>query len=117
MHPCPHYIEQSCSIYAIRPWRCGDYQCQVLKKFLESEIDADAAHALVDRAKSLREALSSSLPDGLTATKLAQEVKAGKGDDRSPARLLALARFVTYRMFVERHFLTSKGRWMMRDKA
>jgi Fe-S-cluster containining protein len=116
-HPCPHFIEQSCSIYAIRPRRCGDYQCEVLKKLYEGEIDAGAAHALVDQAKILRESVKSSLPEGLTLTCLAREVKAGKDEDRSPSRLLVLARFVAFRMFVERHFLPAKARWMIREKA
>jgi Fe-S-cluster containining protein len=115
-HPCPHFIEQSCSIYAIRPWRCGDYQCEVLKQLYKGEIDAGAAHALVEQAKELRETVKSSLPEGLTIACLAQEVKAGK-DNRSPSQLLALVRFAAYRLFVERHFLPLKARWMTRQKV
>jgi hypothetical protein len=84
---------------------------------LEGELDPSAAHALVDRAKQMRDGVRNALPEGLTIDTLAQEVKAGKDDDRSPPRLLALARFVAYRLFVERHFLGPKSRWMTREKA
>lgn len=116
-HPCRHFVEQCCSIYPIRPWRCGHYQCEVLKQLLGGDIDANAAHALVDQAIELREGVRSALPEGLTITRLAKEVKAGQEHDRSPSRLLALARFVAYRLFVERHFLAPKSRWMIREKA
>lgn len=116
-HPCRHFIHQSCAIYSIRPWRCGDYQCRVLKRMLDGELDSDSAHALVDQAKGLRESVKSVLPEGLAINRLAQEVKAGKDADRSPSRLLALARFVAYRLFVERHFLNPKAIWMLREKA
>ena len=117
LHPCPHFVDQSCSIYEIRPWRCSDYQCQVLQQMLNGEMDAESAHALVDKAKGLRAELGSALPEGLTIARLTDEVKRGKEDDRSPARILAMVRFVAYRMFVERHFLPAKARWMIRERA
>jgi Fe-S-cluster containining protein len=116
-HPCPHFIDQSCSIYAIRPWRCSDYQCRVLARMLEGELDPDAAHALVDQARELRQAVKDVLPEGLTITRLAQDVRAENPENRAPSRLLALARFVAYRLFAERHFLSAKARWMIREKA
>jgi hypothetical protein len=116
-HPCPHFIDQSCSIYAVRPWRCGDYQCRVLARMLEGELDAAAAHALVDQARGMRQAVMDVLPEGLTITRLAQDVRAENPENRAPSRLLALARFVAYRLFVERHFLSAKARWMIREKA
>jgi hypothetical protein len=116
-HPCPHFIDKSCSIYAIRPWRCSDYQCRVLAQMMEGELDQSAAHALVDQALDLRQAVRDALPEGLTITRLARDVRAESAENRSPPRLLALARFVAYRLFVERRFLSAKARWMIRDKA
>jgi hypothetical protein len=116
-HPCPHFINSSCAIYVFRPWRCGDYQCRVLSNMLEGEIDPQAAHALVDKARALRASINEALPEGLTITQLARDVRVEAAENRATPRLLALARFVAYRLFVERHFLNPKARWMTRDKA
>jgi Fe-S-cluster containining protein len=116
-HPCPHYISSACSIYAIRPFRCRDYQCRVLEHMLEGELSRDEAHALVDQALAMRVLVQEVLPQGLTVTKLAQDVRAEAPENRTRPRLLGLARFVAYRLFVERHFLGAKARWMSKTKA
>jgi hypothetical protein len=84
---------------------------------LEGELAPQAAHALVDQARAMRATVDEALPVGLTITRLAQDVWAEAAENRTAPRLLALARFVAYRLFVERHFLGPKARWMIREKA
>jgi hypothetical protein len=110
--PCPHFIAPACSIYAIRPSGCSDYQCEVLKGLLGGRIERKEAQDLVDQARRMRRLVEEALPDGLTAVRLAQDVRAQAPENRTPARLAALARFVAYRLFVERNFLGPRSRWM-----
>jgi hypothetical protein len=116
-HPCPHFIDSACSIYAIRPWRCSDYQCRVLERMTAGELDADAAHALVEQAQAMRALVQEALPEGLAIVQLARDVRAEAPENRTAPRLAALVRFVAYRLFVERNFLGPKARWMTRTKA
>ena len=113
----PHFISSACSVYAIRPWRCSDYRCRVLDAHVAGDIDAPGAHSLVEQAKAMRALVDDALPPGLTARQLAQDVRSQAPQSRDPPRLLALARFVAYRLFVERHFLGPKSRWMTKTKA
>jgi hypothetical protein len=116
-HPCPHFITSACSIYAIRPWRCSDYQCRVLRGVIDGAIARDRAHELVDQAQAMRQFVKEALPEGLTVTRLAHDVRAQAPENRDAPRQLGLARFFAYRLFVERHFLGPKEHWMTRTKA
>ena len=116
-HPCPHFISSACSIYAIRPRRCRQYQCEVLEHMMCGDLARDEAHRLVEQALAMRALVQDALPEGLTATRLAQDIRDESPDTRTPARLLALAQFVAYRLFVERHFLAPKSRWLTHSKA
>jgi hypothetical protein len=57
------------------------------------------------------------LPEGITFAAFAEDMKTGAPASGSPARLPALARFVAYRLFVERHFLSPDSHWLSREKA
>lgn len=116
-HPCRHYAAPACSIYGVRPWRCADYRCRVLDSMLDGAIGPQEAHALVDRARALRAEVATVLPAGLTVVQLAEDMRLEAPDSRAPERLQPLVRFVAYRLFVERHFLGPKARWMSRTKA
>ena len=114
-HPCPHYSRPACTIYAIRPWRCSDYRCEVLKGFSAGTLDAGTAHALIARAKEMRARVNEVLPPEMTIVDLAREVRGQPIATRTADQLQALVRFAAYRVFVERHFLDEKSPWM-RDK-
>ena len=116
-HPCPHFSTPACTIYAVRPWQCSDYRCEVLKRLGDGELDEDTAHGLVVEALTLRSRVTALLPEGTTFAGFAEDMKTGAPASRSPARLPALARFVAYRMFVERHFLSPDSHWLSREKA
>jgi hypothetical protein len=116
-HPCPHYSTPACTIYAIRPCQCADYRCEVLKALVDGVIDEDTAHGLVAEALILRAGVTALLPEGITFAGFAEDMKNGTRVSGSPARLPALARFVAYRLFVERHFLSPDSHWLSREKA
>ena len=111
-HPCPHYGAPLCTIYTVRPWRCGDYQCEVLEQLVDGRIEFSAARALVDQALAMRTDAAEVMGPGLTIVDLAEDVRAQLPGKRSADRLQALVRFAAYRVFVERHFLGPKSRWM-----
>jgi hypothetical protein len=79
---------------------------------IKGTIAPAAAHELVDRALAMRAQVREVLPPDLTVTKLAADVKTAAPQTRTPERLQALVRFAAYRVFVERHFLGPKSRWM-----
>jgi hypothetical protein len=83
----------------------------------DGEIDEETAHGLVAEALSLRAGVTALLPEGTTFAGFAEDVKTGAPESRSPVRLPALARFVAYRLFVERHFLSADSHWLSREKA
>jgi hypothetical protein len=116
-HPCRHYSTPACTIYAVRPAQCCAYRCEVLKAFLDGDMQEHAAHALIDRALSMRAGVSQLLPEGTTFTGFAEDMKTGAPASRSSARLPALARFLAYRLFVERHFLSPDSHWLPREEA
>ncbi|GGD93199.1 hypothetical protein GCM10011515_11230 [Tsuneonella deserti] len=116
-HPCPHFIAPACSIYRIRPFRCSDYTCRVLEGMLQGELEPGAAHGLVEQALAMRKLVQDALPGDVTADRLARDLLSESAENRAPARLLALARFAAFRIFVERHFLGPKSRWMTRKSA
>ncbi len=111
-HPCPHFAAPACTIYAIRPWRCSDYRCEVLAGMMAGTIEPDAAHALVDQALAMRALVRDVLPAEVSIVELARDLKAQSPQDRSPGRLQAMARLAAFRVFVERHFLGPKSRWL-----
>jgi hypothetical protein len=115
-HPCRHYSTPACTIYAVRPAQCCAYRCEVLKAFLDGDMQEHAAHALIDRALSMRAGVSQLLPEGTTFTGFAEDMKTGAPASRSSARLPALARFLAYRLFVERHFLSPDSHWLPREE-
>ena len=116
-HPCPHYGAPLCAIYPVRPWRCGEYRCEVLEALVECRIDFPAARALVDQALAMRAEAAEATEPGLTIVALAQQVRSEAPGSRAAGRLQAMARSAAYRMFVERHFLGPKSRWMTGEDA
>ena len=116
-HPCAHYSSPACTIYAVRPAQCCDYRCEVLKAFEAGEINEANAHRLVDEGLAMRAGVCALLPQGTTFAGFAEDMKTGAPESRSPGRLPALARFVAYRLFVERHFLSPDSHWLPREKA
>ena len=116
-HPCPHYSTPACTIYAIRPCQCADYRCEVLKALGDGAIDEGTAHGLVAEALTLRADVTALLPEGTIFAGFAEDMKTGASASRSPTRLPALVRFVAYRLFVERHFLSPDSHWLSREKA
>lgn len=52
--PCPHHQNDRCSVYPDRPKVCGDYQCDLLKRYREGTISLDEALDVVKRATGLR---------------------------------------------------------------
>jgi Fe-S-cluster containining protein len=117
IHPCPHYSTPACTIYAVRPTQCSKYRCEVLKAFEAGEIDEGTAHGLVDEAVSMRVGVNELLPRGKTFARFAEDLKTGTSEGRSPNQFPALARFVAYRLYVERHFLSPDSHWLSREKA
>ena len=116
-HPCPNYSTPACTIYAIRPRQCREYRCGVLKALGDGELDEKVAHGLVAEALTMRARVITLLPEGTSVAGFAEDLKTGAPESRSPARLPALARFLAYRMFVERHFLSPDSHWLSREKA
>lgn len=116
-HPCPHYSTPSCTIYAVRPTQCSNYRCEVFKAFEGGTIDEVTAHRLIDGALRMRTSVSELLPKETTFARFAEDMKAGAPESRSPGRLPALVRFVAYRLFVERHFLSQDSHWLSREKT
>lgn len=116
-HPCRHFAAPACSIYAVRPWHCSDYRCEVLKGMQDGAIALETARGLVDQARTLRAQMEELLPPGVTAVRLAEDLRTEAPEQRDPTRLQALVRFAACRMFVERHFLHPKAHWMTRTKS
>ncbi len=52
--PCPAHVNNSCTIYADRPAICSDYECKLLKEFMNGEVNPDDAHEAIDKLKSLK---------------------------------------------------------------
>ncbi len=55
--PCPCFKYSKCSVYAHRPRNCRDYQCKVLKGYLQGTISFGESMELVRKAKSLMGAI------------------------------------------------------------
>lgn len=115
-HPCRHHAAPACAIYAVRPSRCARYSCRVLSDVMEGELGLDEARDLVGRALTMRARVADVLPEGLSTVALAEDFRTAADASREPARLPALARFIAYRLFVERHFLEASSHWLERTK-
>ena len=88
-----------------------------MKALGDGELDEKVAHGLVAEALTMRARVTTLLPEGTSFAGFAEDLKTGAPESRSPARLPALARFLAYRMFVERHFLSPDSHWLSREKA
>ena len=55
--PCPLYKDNRCSVYPKRPRACREYQCDILKKFLQGMISFEQSIVLVKSAKQLMSAI------------------------------------------------------------
>jgi Fe-S-cluster containining protein len=55
--PCPCFKDGKCSVYAQRPRKCGNFQCKLLKGYLQGLISFGESTELVKKAKSLMEAI------------------------------------------------------------
>jgi len=55
--PCPYFKDSKCSVYAQRPRICRDYQCKLLRGYLQGEISLGESIELVKKAKSMMEAI------------------------------------------------------------
>ncbi len=76
--PCPCYREGRCSAYDQRPRACVNYQCELLQRCLQGEMNLDEAMSIVAQAKTLLDALQAEMPGGsampLTLKRLRQVV-------------------------------------------
>jgi Fe-S-cluster containining protein len=55
--PCPYFNDGKCSVYAQRPRKCKDYQCKLLKGYLQGTISFGESIEFVRKAISLMEAI------------------------------------------------------------
>ncbi|MCE7992693.1 MAG: YkgJ family cysteine cluster protein [Roseivirga sp.] len=52
--PCAAHINNTCTIYSQRPSICSDYECKLLKEYMDGEVSVYNAHEAIDRLKSLK---------------------------------------------------------------
>ncbi len=55
--PCPRFKDSKCSVYAQRPRACRNYQCKLLKEYLQGTISFEESIELVRKTISLMEAI------------------------------------------------------------
>lgn len=113
--PCPRLRERSCSIYESRLGICRSYRCRVLDACESGELGEAEAHAIVERAKSLVEALRPHLLEGQTLSAARAEWVARRATGRSleeDADRVARAPFdlamTALNLFLDRHFRIEK---------
>ncbi len=95
--PCPLYQHPCCSIYtAPRPRVCGDYQCDLLKKFLAGAISPEESLYIIGRARELLAKVTAQLPPGDTFIRFRQDIERDREADSSPALLLTLGKLEWY---------------------
>jgi len=69
--PCPLLDEKRCSIYEFqRPRVCGNYRCELLKKYLSAEVSLESALETINRLQGLLQEVQALLPDRLTGEDL-----------------------------------------------
>lgn len=106
--PCHLYQNNSCSIYtAARPAVCGDYRCDLLKRFLAGAISLGQGLRAVENAQALLAEVTALLPPDYTFTRFRQAFEqvaaaetglAGLPDElrQNSALLLAMGRLEWY---------------------
>jgi len=72
--PCALYREDKCSVYPNRPRACRDYQCDVLKKYLQGTTSLEQSLALVKSAKELMSAIRQRTGDGDPTKRIWQNI-------------------------------------------
>ncbi len=72
--PCPLYKGDRCSVYPNRPSVSGDYQCDLLKKFLQGMIGFEQSMALVKSAKELLSAIRQQIGNADPSHRIWQQV-------------------------------------------
>ncbi len=55
--PCSCFKDSKCSVYAHRPKKCRDYQCKLLKEYLQGTTSFEESIELVRKAISLMETI------------------------------------------------------------
>jgi Fe-S-cluster containining protein len=60
--PCKCYQEDRCSIYALRPRICRNYQCKLLQKLLRADISFEQSQEIIQTARRLVAQLREKLP-------------------------------------------------------
>jgi Fe-S-cluster containining protein len=117
--PCPLYRDNGCSIYtARRPRICGDYQCELLKKFLSGAITREHGTQIVRRTRELLTAVLNQMPEGGSWNELQREMErdwdSGQGHFGSPRMRQVHAEFflavASLKMYVGKHFGESQSR-------
>jgi Fe-S-cluster containining protein len=114
-HPCTFW-DRCCTVYSYRPQACRKYRCELLTKLHSGDVALSDALGQVRTALELRARFIDILPDTGTVSRVAEEWKDRSGRN-STAHLKAMLDYVVYRMFVERHFLAPKQRWVTNAPA
>ncbi|TRZ90242.1 lasso peptide biosynthesis B2 protein [bacterium] len=91
--PCPLYIDNRCSIYtARRPHICGEYQCELLKKYLAGTIPREHGGQIIRRTRELLAVVLAQMPAGNSFSDLQRAMERDWDAGRGPFGSVELRR-------------------------
>lgn len=64
--PCPLLVQKRCLIYAQRPNNCRNYECKLLRNFLNGNISFEEALSVVKQSHEMLHAIQDQLPEGFS---------------------------------------------------
>ena len=110
--PC-QFWDRCCTIYARRPAKCREYECELLEGVKSGAIELHQARETVETAFAMRECFVGEIGDTVELNKAVLAWFAQEPDARDSARMELMLSYVAYRMFVERHFLPPHRHWAL----
>lgn len=110
--PCG-FRDGFCTVYQHRPQTCRDYDCLVLERTKDGELDYPQALALVEKALAMRARFVEEIGDARTLNEAVLAWFAAEPDARDPRRTETMLSYVAFRMFVEKHFLPPQRHWAL----
>lgn len=100
-------------MYEHRPQTCCDYDCLVLERTKDGELDCPQALALVEKALAMRARFVEEIGDARTLNEAVLAWFAAEPSARDPRRTETMLSYVALSMFVEKHFLPPQRHWAL----